>query len=88
MRAAQGQPFGVLLPPAQKNSGALALMGPIDEPFMETPFYGARQMTRHPRRQGHTAGRRRVRRMGLAARGRGQESRILALWCIPARCAI
>ena len=43
----------------------------IDEQFMETPFYGTRQMTRHLRRQGHIVGRKRVRRlmrrMGLAA---------------------
>jgi putative transposase len=43
----------------------------IDEQFMETPFYGARQMARHLRRCGHCVGRKRVRRlmarMGLAA---------------------
>ena len=42
----------------------------IDEAFLECPFYGARQMARHLRRQGHTVGRKRVRRlmakMGLA----------------------
>ena len=31
----------------------LALMGEIDRQFLETPFYGARQMTWHLRAQGH-----------------------------------
>ena len=48
----------------------LVLMRLIDEAFLECPFYGARQMARHLRRQGHTVGRKRVRRlmakMGLA----------------------
>lgn len=43
----------------------------IDEVFLETPWYGSRQMARHLRRQGYTVGRKRVRRlmarMGLAA---------------------
>ncbi|MGV2979550.1 IS3 family transposase [Camelimonas sp. ID_303_24] len=29
----------------------------IDRQFLETPWYGARQMTRHPQRQGHPYGR-------------------------------
>ena len=49
----------------------LTLMRLIDEQFLETPFYGTRQMARHLRRQGYTVGRKRVRRlmarMGLAA---------------------
>lgn len=49
----------------------LKLMRVIDEQFMETPYYGARQMTRHLRRQGYCVSRKRVRRlmqrMGLAA---------------------
>jgi putative transposase len=48
----------------------LALMRLIDAQFLETPWYGARQMARHLRRQGHLVGRKRVRRlmqlMGLA----------------------
>lgn len=48
-----------------------ALMRAIDEQFMETPWYGSRQMARHLRRAGHVVGRKRVRRlmarMGLAA---------------------
>ena len=47
----------------------LALLRLIDEQFMETPWYGRRQMTRHLRRQGHEVGDKRVRglmrRMGL-----------------------
>jgi putative transposase len=43
----------------------------IDRQFLETPWYGSRQMARHLRRQGYTVGRKRVRRlmakMGLAA---------------------
>lgn len=49
----------------------LSLMRLIDEQFLETPWYGSRQMARHLRRQGHTVGRKRIRRlmrkMGLQA---------------------
>jgi putative transposase len=38
----------------------LALMREIDEVFMDCPFYGTRQMTRHLRRLGHLVGRKRV----------------------------
>ena len=42
----------------------LALMRSIDEQFLETPWYGSRQMTRHLRRGGHGGvGRKRVRRL-------------------------
>lgn len=48
----------------------LALMRLIDAQFLETPWYGSRQMARHLRREGYTVGRKRVRRlmakMGLA----------------------
>jgi putative transposase len=57
--------------PVGESPFNLTLMRLIDEPFMETPFYGARQMARHLRRCGHCVGRKRVRRlmarMGLAA---------------------
>jgi len=50
---------------------SLALMRVIDAQFLVTPWYGARQMARHLRRQGYDVGRKRVRRlmrlMGLAA---------------------
>ena len=49
----------------------LNLMRRIDEQFLETPFYGSRQMVRHLRRQGYPIGRKRIRRlmrkMGISA---------------------
>lgn len=49
----------------------LLLMRLIDEQFLETPFYGSRQMARHLRKAGYNVGRKRVRRlmrvMGLSA---------------------
>ena len=43
----------------------------IDEQHLDTPWYGARQMTRHLRRQGHAVNRKRIGRlmqkMGLSA---------------------
>ena len=57
--------------PRVESDEVLALMRIIDKQFMETPWYGARQMVRHLRRGGHIVGRKRVRRlmarMGLAA---------------------
>ena len=57
--------------PRVESDEALALMRIIDKQFMETPWYGARQMVRHLRRGGHIVGCKRVRRlmarMGLAA---------------------
>ena len=48
----------------------LELMRLIDAQFLETPWYGSRQMARHLRRGSHVVGRKRVRRlmakMGLA----------------------
>ncbi len=35
----------------------------IDAQFLETPWYGSRQMARHLRREGYTVGRKRVRRL-------------------------
>jgi len=49
----------------------LELMRMMDEQFLETPWYGSRQMARWLRRQGHGVGRKRVARlmgkMGLVA---------------------
>ncbi len=49
----------------------LSLMRLIDEQFLETPWYGSRQMARYLRREGYCVGRKRVRRlmrlMGLSA---------------------
>ena len=57
--------------PSSESTENLALMRLLDEQFLETPWYGARQMVRHLRRQGHVVGRKRIRRlmakMGLAA---------------------
>jgi putative transposase len=54
-----------------ESEANLELMRLIDAQFLETPWYGARQMARHLRRQGHAVGRKRVRRlmrlMGVAA---------------------
>jgi putative transposase len=45
-----------------ENPLNLGLMRWIDAQFLETPWYGSRQMARHLRRQGHV-GRKRVRRL-------------------------
>lgn len=56
--------------PAGETALNLELMRLIDAQFLETPWYGARQMARHLRREGYTVGRKRMRRlmakMGLA----------------------
>lgn len=49
--------------PLGESAENLMLMRLIDEQFLETPWYGARQMSRWLRRQGHVAGRHRVRRL-------------------------
>lgn len=41
----------------------LDLMGRIDRQYLETPWYGSRQMVRHLRRDGVSVGRNRVRRL-------------------------
>jgi putative transposase len=50
---------------------SLKLMGLIDKQFLDTPYYGSRQMARYLRRLGYCVGRHRVRRlmrtMGLRA---------------------
>jgi putative transposase len=62
---------GFYYEPVGDSEGNLGLMRLIDEQFLETPFYGSRQMMRHLQRMGHIVGRHRVRRlmhrMGLAA---------------------
>jgi putative transposase len=62
---------GFYYQPLPETPFNLALMEIIDKQFLETPWYGSRQMTRHLRRMGHTVGRKRVKRlmalMGLAA---------------------
>ena len=57
--------------PSGESELNLVLMREIDRQFLETPFYGSRQMARHLRRQGYSVGRTRIRRlmrtMGLQA---------------------
>jgi hypothetical protein len=48
--------------PAGETPFNLALMRLIDAQFLETPWSGSRQMTRHLRREGYAVGRKRVRR--------------------------
>ena len=49
--------------PARETPLNLALMRLVDAQFLETPWYGSRQMARHLRREGHGVGRKRVRRL-------------------------
>lgn len=46
-----------------ESSLNLHLMRLVDEQFLETPYYGSRQMARHLRRQGYCVGRKRIRRL-------------------------
>lgn len=56
----------------------LQLMREIDEQYLNTPWYGARQMMRHLNRNGHSVGRKRIRRlmrqMGLRAIAPGPQT--------------
>jgi putative transposase len=62
---------GFYYAPLPETPFNLSVMEIIDKQFLETPWYGSRQMTRHLRRLGHQVGRKRVKRlmalMGLAA---------------------
>ena len=54
-------------------------METIDKQFLDTPWYGSRQMARYMQRQGHKCGRHRVRRLMRLMRlgvesGRGRNS--------------
>ena len=49
--------------PAGESPENLTLMQLIDAQFLDTPWYGSRQMARHLRRVGHAVGRKRVRRL-------------------------
>lgn len=49
--------------PKGESAGNLAFMGIIDKQFLETPWYGSRQMACWMKRQGHKCGRHRVRRL-------------------------
>src|SRR5260370_7723760 len=48
--------------PTPESAENLVLMRLIDEQFLETPWYGSRQMARHLRRNGWCIGRHCVRR--------------------------
>jgi HTH-like domain len=49
--------------PTAESEATLGLMRLIDEQFLETTWYGSRQMARHLRRNGWCVGRHRVRRL-------------------------
>ncbi len=49
--------------PRGESAENLAFMEIIDKQFLETPWYGSRQMARHMQRKGHKCGRHRVRRL-------------------------
>ena len=49
--------------PKGESAENLRFMDIIDKQFLETPWYGSRQMARHMERQGHKCGRHRVRRL-------------------------
>ena len=54
---------GFYYQPAGETPVNLMLMRLIDEQFLQTPWYGSRQMARHLRREGYTVGRKRIRRL-------------------------
>ena len=54
---------GFYYSPKGESSENLRFMEIIDKQFLETPWYGSRQMARHMQRQGHKCGRHRVRRL-------------------------
>ena len=49
--------------PKGESAENLQFMGIIDKQFLETPWYGSRQMARHMKRNNHQCGRHRVRRL-------------------------
>jgi len=54
---------GFYYQPAGETPLNLELMRLIDRQFLETPWYGSRQMARHLRREGRPVGRKRIRRL-------------------------
>jgi len=54
---------GFYYSPKGESAENLGFMEIIDKQFLETPWYGSRQMARHMQRQGHKCGRHRVRRL-------------------------
>ena len=55
--------------PKGESAENLHFMAIIDKQFLETPWYGSRQMARFLQRQGHKCGRHRVRRLMANAFG-------------------
>ncbi|MGF0540052.1 IS3 family transposase [Agrobacterium sp. ES01] len=49
--------------PKGESEMNLALMRQIDEQFLETPFFGVRQMTWHLKNEGHPVNEKRIRRL-------------------------
>ncbi|MBI0537401.1 IS3 family transposase [Roseomonas sp. KE2513] len=49
--------------PAGETALNLEVMRLIDAQFLQTPWYGSRQMARHLRREGYVVGRKRIRRL-------------------------
>ncbi len=49
--------------PVSESAENLRFMEIIDKQFLETPWYGSRQMARHMKRNNHKCGRHRVRRL-------------------------
>ena len=54
---------GLYCKPRGESAENLKFMEIIDRQFLETPWYGSRQMVRHMPREGHRCGRHRVRRL-------------------------
>ena len=54
---------GFYYQPVGETELNLALMRLIDAQFLETPWYGSRQMASHLRREGYKVGRKRIRRL-------------------------
>lgn len=54
---------GLYYRPVGESAENLRLMEIIDKQFLETPWYGSRQMARHMKRQRYQCGRHRVRRL-------------------------
>ena len=54
---------GLYYQPKGESAENLRFMKHIDKQFLETPWYGSRQMARYMKRQGHKCGRHRIRRL-------------------------
>jgi len=54
---------GLYYSPKGESAENLKFMKIIDKQFLDTPWYGSRQMAHHMQRQGHKCGRHRVRRL-------------------------